>query len=70
MANKVTIKYKGHSVSCFGEMHPEQNIQVCCNNENYDDIFARGFNNWTEAVHFIVDYKKAYFPDPVQMEAI
>ena len=67
---KVEIKYKGHSVSCYGKMHPEQNVNIVCENEFYDQIYPNGFENWTECVHFIIDKLPKTFPNPVQMEAV
>ncbi len=56
--DRVTIKYKGHEVDCFGEMHETQSIEVVCNDEWQDGIVAEGFDNWTQAVHALVDSEK------------
>lgn len=36
-------------------MQEDASIEVICDNEMEDGIVAEGFNNWTEAVHAIVD---------------
>jgi len=69
MSNKINIKYKGNDVDCFGDMSPEQNISVVCDDEFDDGIVAEGFDNWTQAVHKLVDCGR--FPSGiVQLESI
>ncbi|MCK5664000.1 MAG: hypothetical protein KAI17_10960 [Thiotrichaceae bacterium] len=66
--SKVTIQYKGHSVDCYGDMHEQQNVSIVCDDELYDGILPMGFNNWTDAVHFIID--KTGRINPVELEAV
>lgn len=66
--SKVTVQYKGHSIDCYGDMHEQQNISVVCENELHDGILPTGFDNWTDAVHYIVD--KTTCKNPVELEAV
>ncbi len=52
---QTVIKYNGHKIFCYGTMNETASIGVVCNDENEDGIVAEGFQNWTLAVHAIVD---------------
>jgi len=63
MDNHVKIK----NVDCYGEMSPDQNVSICCDDEAFDGVHADGFKNWTEAVNWLLEnYRK----DIVQLEAV
>ena len=51
----VEINYKGMSVSYYGVMHEEQNIQVVCDDEIDDCVISEGFSNWKVAVPTVID---------------
>lgn len=61
----VVINYMNQEVHCYGEISPEENISICCDDEIGDGIYADGFENWTEAVHHLIDN---YRRDIVQLE--
>jgi len=54
MAHTV-IKYNGFKIDCYGDMNETASISVVCNDEFEDGIVAEGFQNWTLAVHALVD---------------
>ena len=64
------IKYKGQSISCFGDPEPTNNIYICCDGELYDGVYLDGFETWEECVKEIVDNHSKSFPNPVQIEVI
>ena len=66
------VEYKGHYVCCYGDIIPEDNIFICCDNEIYDDIYhyRNGFNSWEKCVKEIIDHHSNEFPCPVQIEVI
>ena len=47
------VNYKGHSVRCYGKMHPEQNTWWAT--ELDERIYTNGFDSWDEAVRFFID---------------
>lgn len=56
--NKVTIKYKGQSVDCYGAWKEDSNAIIVGDwddGSELEEVFADGAKNWTEAVHKIID---------------
>jgi len=57
---RVTIKYQGLEVDCFGSLDEDSNLLVGfedCTEDVFENWLAdeeRPFNNWTEAVKDIV----------------
>ncbi len=56
--NRTEIKYKGQSVTCFGEWREDSNCLIVGDwpdGDELEEIFADGADNWTDAVHKIID---------------
>jgi len=57
LKDKVTIKYQGHSVDCFGTLKDDSNIiidddEILSNGSGY--ITGQPFKNWTEVVIHLI----------------
>lgn len=65
MTNKNHVRIKG--IDCYGEMYPEQNIEIICEDERYDGIYPDGFNTWTEAVDYLLEH---HSKDIVELSAV
>lgn len=56
--DKVTIKYKGQSVDCFGAWREDSNCIIIgdwADGTELEEVYADGADNWTQAVHSIID---------------
>ena len=55
---------KIQNVDCYGEVKPETSFIICCDNEDYDGVYADGnpndedyeFSNWDEVVTYLLKY--------------
>ena len=64
---------KIQNVDCYGEVKPDTSFIICCDNEDYDGVYADGnpndedyeFSNWDEVVTYLLKY---YRSDIIQIE--
>lgn len=68
--SKVTIQVKDHGpVDCYGEWLEDSNAACAFDDELFDDIWAEGADNWTEAANIVAAYAKRNGTTLIQMEA-
>jgi|SaaInlV_120m_DNA_1039710.scaffolds.fasta_scaffold45625_3 hypothetical protein len=61
------------NVDCYGEVKSNTSFIICCDNEDYDGVYADGnpndedyeFSNWDEVVTYLLKY---YRSDIIQIE--